>query len=149
MGHAFDPRAIKLDSNLDHVALAADFVAEIARQVPMNTQQIHDLELVITEALTNVVEHAYEGREDCQMEVSVTHQDDQFTIVISHDGADFNPDAHADPVMKDYLAQRRVGGLGLFLMKKLMDQVEYSTDDTGKRVIKLMKRHPMPTPDAP
>lgn len=146
MSHS-DPRAIRLDSSLDHVELAREFVAEIARQVPMDRQQVHDLELVVTEALTNVIEHAYEGREDCQVEVAVSHQEDQFTIVISHDGADFDPNAHADPVMKDYLAQRRVGGLGLFLMKKLMDQVEYTTDDRGKRLIKLVKRHPLP-PDA-
>lgn len=141
MSHS-DPWAIKLDSSLDHVDLARDFVAEIARQVPMDSQQIHDLELVVTEALTNVIEHAYEGREDCQVEVAVRHEDDQFTILISHDGREFDPGAHADPVMKDYLAQRRVGGLGLFLMKKLMDQVEYTTDDQGKRLIKMVKRHP-------
>jgi serine/threonine-protein kinase RsbW len=137
-----DPRAIKLDSSLDHVIIARDFVADIARQVPMDRQQVHDLELVVTEALTNVIEHAYEGREDCAVEVAVTHEDDQFTIVISHDGADFNPESVPDPVMQEYLAQRRVGGLGLFLMKKLMDQVEYTTDDSGKRLIKLVKRHP-------
>ena len=142
-----DPRAIKLEANLDKVELAREFVADIARQVPMNGQQIYDLELVVTEALTNVIEHAYEGREDCQMEVSVGYEEDQFTIVISHDGADFDPSTQADPVMKEYLAQRRVGGLGLFLMKKLMDQVEYTTDDKGKRVIRLVKRHALP-PDA-
>lgn len=139
-----DPRAIKLDASLDHVVLARDFVAEIAAQVPMDRQQIHDLELVVTEALTNVIEHAYEGREDCQMELAVTHEDDQFTIVISHDGRAFDPESVPDPVMQEYLAQRRVGGLGLFLMKKLMDRVEYTTDDRGKRLIKLVKRHPNP-----
>jgi serine/threonine-protein kinase RsbW len=137
---AFDPRAIKLDATLDHVSLARDFVAEIAAQVPMNRQEIHDLELVVTEALTNVIEHAYEGKDDSQVELAVSHQDDRFTIVISHDGAAFDPNAHADPVMQDYLAQRRVGGLGLFLIKKLMDQVEYTTNDQGKRLIKMVKR---------
>jgi serine/threonine-protein kinase RsbW len=139
-----DPRAIKLDASLDHVVLARDFVAEIAAQVPMDRQQIHDLELVVTEALTNVIEHAYEGKEDSQMELAVTHENDQFTILISHDGLAFDPDSVPDPVMQEYLAERRVGGLGLFLMKKLMDQVEYTTDDRGKRLIKLVKRHPNP-----
>lgn len=137
-----EPWAIQLDSSLDHVALARDFVADIASRVPMNRQQIHDLELVVTEALTNVMEHGYQGQEDQPVELAVTHQDDHFTIQIRHEGAAFDPSTQADPVMQEYLAQRRVGGLGLLLMKKLMDKVEYTTDESGKRVILLVKHHP-------
>lgn len=140
MSHTPDSRAIQLSSSLDHVDLARDFVAEIARQVPMTPKEIYDLELVVTEALTNVMEHAYDGDETSAVQLLVTPDDEQLTIVISHDGRDFDPDAVPDPDMKQYLAERRVGGLGLFLMKKLMDEVEYSTGEDGRRQIRLMKR---------
>ncbi len=137
-----DPKAIRLTSSLDHVGLARDFVAEIAKSVPMNDRQVYDLELAVDEALTNVIEHAYEGREDAQVELSVTHQGDSFTILISHDGLGFDPASQPDVDLKEYIAERRVGGLGLFLMKKLMDEVEYTTSSDGRRIIRLVKRHP-------
>lgn len=137
-----DPKAIRLTSSLDHVGLARDFVAEIAKSVPMNDRQVYDLELAVDEALTNVIEHAYEGREDAQVELAVTHQGDSFTILITHDGLSFDPASQPDVDLKEYIAERRVGGLGLFLMKKLMDEVEYTTDSEGRRLIRLVKRHP-------
>ena len=136
-----DKQAIELNSSLEHVDIARDFVAEIARRVPMNAQEVHDLELVVTEAMTNVVEHAYDGDERCRVELSVSHDRQHFAIVIRHDGRDFDPAAHPDPVMRDYLAERRVGGLGLYLIKKLMDEVEYTTNDAGQRQIRMVKRH--------
>lgn len=140
MSQGSDSRAIQLNSDLEHVDLAREFVAEIARTVPMNPREIYDLELVVTEALTNVVEHAAGGDDGMAVELTVSHEQDAFTILITHAGRDFDPSAHQDPVMKDYLAERRVGGLGLFLIKKLMDEVEYSTGEDGKRHIRLVKR---------
>lgn len=137
-----EPQAIRLTSNVDHVSVARDFVAEIAKAVPMNERQVYELELAVDEALTNVVEHACAGREDAHVELSVSHADDQFTILITHDGASFDPSSQPDVDLKAYITERRVGGLGLFLIKKLMDEVEYSTGDDGLRRIRLMKRHP-------
>ena len=143
-----DPKAIKLTSKLDHVGLARDFVAEIAKSVPMNDQQVYDLELAVDEALTNVIEHAYEGRDDAQVELAVTHEGDSFTILISHDGLGFDPEGRAEVDLKQHIAERRVGGLGLFLIKKLMDEVEYTNDSQGRRQIRLVKRHPGGAPPA-
>jgi serine/threonine-protein kinase RsbW len=140
MSHSSDAKAIQLNSSLDHVDLARDFVAEIARAVPMTPKEVYDLELVVTEALTNVMEHAYEGDEESAVELSVMPGDAELTIVITHQGRDFDPDSVPDPNMREYLAQRRVGGLGLFLMKKLMDEVEYTTGEDGRRQIRMMKR---------
>lgn len=143
-----DAKAIRLTSTFDHVGVARDFVAEIAKSVPMNERQIYDLELAVDEALTNVIEHAYEGRSDAQVELTVQHENDRFTIVIAHDGLSFDPGNQADVDLKQHIAERRVGGLGLFLMKKLMDEVEYTTGEDGRRQIRLMKRHPGGRPSA-
>ncbi|MEB3285729.1 MAG: ATP-binding protein [Candidatus Sericytochromatia bacterium] len=137
-----EPQAIRLTSNLDHVGVARDFVAEIAKAVPMTERQVYELELAVDEALTNVVEHACEGREDAYVELAVSHTDAQFTILITHDGASFDPGTQPDVDLKAYIAERRVGGLGLFLIKKLMDEVEYSTGDDGLSRIRLVKHHP-------
>lgn len=137
-------QAIRLDATLEQVEAARDFVGEMASKLALSPQAKHDLELVVTEALTNVVEHAYEFAENEAFELEVKAEEGSFTVLIRHDGKDFDPHQKADPVMQEYLAQRRVGGLGLYLIKKLMDEVEYGTDPEGRRVIRLVKRQAGP-----
>lgn len=136
------PRAIRLSTSADHIGVARDFVADIAKSVPMNDRQVYDLELAVDEALSNVIEHACAGRDDALVELEVKHEGDSFTILISHDGASFDPAGRPETDLKAHVAQRRVGGLGLFLIKKLMDEVEYGTAADGRTQIRLVKRHP-------
>ncbi|MEB3198258.1 MAG: ATP-binding protein [Candidatus Sericytochromatia bacterium] len=135
-----DVHAIRLNSSLDHVGVARDFVAEIAKAVPMTAREVYDLELVVDEAVTNVIEHGYAGRDDASVEIAVALDDGHFTILITHDGLAFDPASHPDVDLKAYITERRVGGLGLFLMKKLLDEVEYSTAADGRRQIRMMKK---------
>lgn len=138
-------QAIRLDATLEQVEAARDFVGEMAQKLALSKQEVHDLELVVTEALTNVVEHAYGFASGEAMELQVLAEKGSFTVVIRHDGKDFDPQAKPDPNMQEYLAQRRVGGLGLYLMKKLMDEVEYGTDAEGRRMIRLVKHQSGPS----
>jgi anti-sigma regulatory factor (Ser/Thr protein kinase) len=135
-----DPRAIHLRSNLDHIGLARDFVAEIARAVPMSAREIYDLELVVDEALTNVIEHAYEGRPERPVELAVTLEGDALVIAITHDGRYFDPAGRPEVDLKAHIAERRTGGLGLYLIKKLLDEVTYGTDAAGRPCIRMVKR---------
>jgi anti-sigma regulatory factor (Ser/Thr protein kinase) len=134
------PRAIHLRSNLDHIGLARDFVVEIAKAVPMSHREVYDLELVVDEALTNVIEHAYEGRPDRPVELTVALDGDALVIEIVHDGRRFDPTGRPEVDLKAHIAERRVGGLGLYLINKLMDEVAYGEDATGRPCIRLVKR---------
>jgi serine/threonine-protein kinase RsbW len=138
------PRAIHLRSNLDQIGLARDFVAAIAKAVPMTSREVYDLELVVDEALTNVIEHAYEGRPDRPVELSVTLDADSLAIAIVHDGQAFDPAGRSEVDLKAHIAARRVGGLGLYLINKLMDEVAYGTDPAGRPCIRLVKRRMPP-----
>ncbi|MEB3328046.1 MAG: ATP-binding protein [Candidatus Sericytochromatia bacterium] len=138
------PQGIHLRSNLDQIGLARDFVAAIARAVPMSSREVYDLELVVDEALTNVIEHAYEGRPDRPVELSVTLEADALAISIVHDGLAFDPAGRPELDLKTHLAERRVGGLGLYLIDKLMDEVDYGFDAAGRPCISLVKRRTPP-----
>jgi anti-sigma regulatory factor (Ser/Thr protein kinase) len=134
--------ALELKTDVDQVALARDFVSDIARSLDLEASFIYDIELAVTEALTNVVEHAFDNDETQEMSLQVITNNQAFEIIISHQGKQFNPDLVPDPHMPTYLAERRVGGLGLFLMKRLMDDVQYLSEEAGQSQIILRKNLP-------
>ena len=63
----------------------------------------------------------------------------KFTISITDEGSNFNPGVVPDPDLKEYHKQKRVGGLGMFLMKKLMDEVKYVSLEGKKNQVILVK----------
>ncbi|MBM3266781.1 MAG: ATP-binding protein [Candidatus Sericytochromatia bacterium] len=134
------PITVSLPSDVNYLDIARSFVADIAGKVGLNPSEIHDLQLAVTEAVTNVIEHSYAGDADQRIELAIEKDGECFVVAITDSGqVRFDPASHPDPDLKEYVTQCRVGGLGLFLMRKLMDQVEFTSDERYNRV-KLVKR---------
>ena len=86
------------------------------------------VQVAVDEACANVVEHAYAGREPGTMEVSCCSDGRTFAIRVRAWGKSFEPNGVKDPNVTAPLEERTLGGLGLFLIRKYMDQVEYTFD---------------------
>jgi serine/threonine-protein kinase RsbW len=96
------------------------------------------LELALTEAMTNVIRHAYEGKEGQPIEMLVEADGEQVTVTISHQGACFDPDdADIPPPSFD---GSREGGFGLYMIKQCCDDVQYYETEEGTRCIRLVKK---------
>ena len=135
------PVTVSLPSDVNYLDIARAFVSDLAVKVGLSSSEIHDLQLAVTEAVTNIIEHAYQGDKDQRIELAIEKDGECFIVAITDSGQTrFDPSGHADPDMKEYLSQCRIGGLGLFLMRKLMDEVEFSSDDSGSNTVRLVKR---------
>lgn len=134
---------VSLPGDLNYLDIARSFVADVAAKVGLTDAEIHDLQLVVTEAITNIIEHAYVGQDSGNgVEVAIEREGQCFVVAITDRGQNkFQPDQHPNPDMAQYLTQCRVGGLGLFLMRKLMDEVEFKSDESSNtvRLIKHIK----------
>ncbi len=134
------PITVSLPSDMNYLDIARAFVAEIGGKVGLDASAIHDLQLAVTEAVTNVIEHAYDGDTNQRIELAIEKDGELFIVAITDSGqVRFDPNTKPDPDMKEYLSQCRVGGLGLFLMRKLMDEVEFIQEEQRNRV-RLVKR---------
>lgn len=134
------PVRVSLPSDVNYLDVARMFVSDIGQKVGLSPSEIHDLQLAVTEAVTNVIEHAYDGDTDQRIDLAIEKNGECFVVAITDTGQNrFDPAAHPDPNLKEYLSQCRVGGLGLFLMRKLMDEVEFTSDDQGYNRVKLVK----------
>ncbi|MBP7960993.1 MAG: ATP-binding protein [Caldilineaceae bacterium] len=98
-------------------------ILERAEGIADPTELRYNVELAVQETCTNIVEHAYEGRHDGRIAVQITlsHTPHCLIVDVRDTGKSFNPDLVAEPDL-DTVQFR---GYGLFLMKELMDQVNY------------------------
>lgn len=96
-----------------------------AREANLPDEVVDQFKLAVDEACTNVIEHAYCGDTSCDITVAVTITGERFTVVIRDEGRAFEPQSYQSPDLVNLVQQRRDGGFGVHLMRRLMDRVEY------------------------
>lgn len=123
-----------------HLSEIRQFVRDKARAVGFPDESIDNIELAVDEACANIMEHAYPpGVLDPGLHLTILHEADRFTVVISDRGETFDPSKVKPPVMKEYISEYRVGGLGIYLMRTLMDQVDYHIQPGIKNEVRMVK----------
>jgi len=130
---------LKIPSQTDNLEVIRDFVAGIARKVGFGVEDTNKIELALDEACTNVIEHAYQHDESKDIDIAVKIDTNKFTIVVADRGRSFNVEEIELPDMESYLAELRVGGLGIYLIKTLMDEVDYQSKSDGKNQVTMVK----------
>ena len=123
--------------NLDEIR---EFVGEKARQVGFSDKEIYSIQLAADEASTNIIEYAYAGVENGEIEIDCNTSDGGLEIVLRDKGKPFDPSNVPEPNVKGDLSERKIGGLGIYLMRKLMDEVSYETLAEGGNVLTMVKR---------
>jgi len=132
--------------NLDPIR---EFVGEIARQVGMDEREIYNIQLAVDEACSNIIEYAYEGIPDGQIHITVFATRDALTMILNDQGKRFNADEIADPDIDAALEDRPIGGLGLFFMRKLMDEVRFEWSPEEGNTLTMVKRRGLAQKPAP
>lgn len=128
--------------NLDDVR---NFIGEAASQCGLDESAVYAAQLAVDEAFTNIIEHAYDGESDELIECNCQIDDFGLSIRLLDCGKPFNPEAIPNPNLDADLEERDIGGLGLYFIRQLMDEVEFDfTRDpkTGKRcnILRMVKR---------
>lgn len=125
-----------VDSRLEALSQAREWVAERARQARLSRETIGDLKLVLTEAVTNVVRYSYDGEPGHQIILSWTVDDETLTLTIRDFGRPFDASSYQSPD----LGELQTGGYGVFLIRNLMDEVRYDTSSGVGTTLTLVKR---------
>ncbi len=133
-------RTAIFSAKFDQLDAIREFAAQAARDAGMDDSAIYAVELSMDEACTNVIEHAYEGMKEGEIECTCDADDKNLTIIIHDHGKSFDPSTIALPNLDADLDSRPVGGLGVFLMKKLMDDVRFEPLGEAGNVLTMVKR---------
>jgi serine/threonine-protein kinase RsbW len=127
------PQRLVLPSSLDALGEAREWIAEHARAAGFCGRDVLDLELVVTEAVSNVVQHAYGGEQGREVELHAHTQGRDLVLRIIDQG---EPLTEPGPARTD-----GTGGYGLGLIDALVDSVHRSTGE-GDNLLELVKHRP-------
>ena len=115
------------------------FVTDIALASGFDDDATNRIVLAVDEACTNIIKHAYHSNPSKPIEIDVISNENRFEIIITDYGDSFKPDAINTNDVKSRIVNYKKGGLGMFLMKSLVDRVEYFIENNKKNnfIIKL------------
>jgi len=125
---------LQIEAKPENLSVIADFIATAMRQLGTE-QDMFEVQTAVDEACTNVMLHAYSGKGGV-ISISCELQDNDFIITIRDNGRPFDPASVPPPDLQAALEERRVGGLGVHLMRKLMYDVSYAFDsEKGNKLV--------------
>ena len=119
---------------LDHVI---SFVHNnISRYVDNNV--LTKIDVVVEEIFINIVNYAYQDNEKEGVSIEIENKENKIIIVFEDNGIFFNPLNNTDPNTSLPINEREIGGLGIYMVKKMMDNVEYEYKD-HKNILRITK----------
>ena len=133
-------QSVQFSAKFEFLDEIREFVGEIARAGGFGDKDVYNIQLASNEAASNIIEHAYEGVSDGLLEISCGMRGDAITIILVDHGESFDPSEIPLPDLKADLSDRKIGGLGIFLMRKLMDEVHYEARPNKNNVLTMIKR---------
>ena len=129
---------LKVRADLGQLRHIRDFVTESASALRADPDSFDDLRIAIDEAVTNVITHGYNGPGDIELELSA---DDSDLIVRLRDQApSFDPGLAPPPDLGLPGTRDNPGGLGVYLMQSLMDEIAHQSTETGNELV-MIKRN--------
>ncbi len=128
-----------IKSDTGQLETVRDFVEEAAREFGFGDDDVSNIVLAVDEACTNIIKHAYEGASTGTITVEIRREGKTFSVRIRDNGKAFNPDGLEPPDLRRHLTEFRRGGLGVYLMRRLMDKVEYAIEPGKPNQVTLIK----------
>ena len=115
------------------------WISDIAAELNIQERIKKQLLISCDEIFTNIASYAYpDGNGTIAVAVEFVSETQYLRIIFSDSGTAFNPLEISDPDTGSALSERKIGGLGMFMVRKMMDSVEYCRQD-GKNILTLTK----------
>lgn len=126
---------LEVASKIDNLPVIVDFVGEKLTKFRADAATISRVQLAVDEASTNIIKYAY-GEKEGMLRLIMELNGDELIITLINWGKPFDPSSIPPPDFDAALENRKIGGLGIYFIRKLMDEVSYSFDSVkGNRLI--------------
>ena len=115
---------------------------ELAAEWKLNEDDVFDIRLVVEEIITNIIHYAFEDDQTHHISLKFLLKENELRIVIKDYGKEFNPSKAPDPDdLETNIEDRKIGGLGIYFVKSLMDGIDYKRrfDQNDLTLIKKLK----------
>lgn len=133
MNKAVEKQQLKVPAHIDYLGDLRDFVTQIGRKNGFSDKVINAFKLSVDEAATNIIRHAYRDAEGL-ITIRAIAKKNSLTISLIDQGKYFDPKRVKDPDLNRYVNIGKKGGLGIFIMRKLMDEIDYRKTNEGNEL---------------
>ena len=131
---------LQVPSSTENLAMIREFVVGVGGQAGLVEAEIGKLELAVDEACANVIEHAYGHDLSKDVTVRASFDNDALRIAVIDEGQGFDPGTVTQSELDELVQQRKSGGLGLRLIRTLMDEVQYEIGPGQKNELHMLKK---------
>jgi serine/threonine-protein kinase RsbW len=131
---------LQVPSSTENLALIREFVTSVGKQAQLNDIDISKLELAVDEACANVIEHAYGHDISKEVIIRAVFDEDEVRISVIDTGRGFDPSKIEFESIEQLVTERKSGGLGIRLIKSLMDEVSYEIVPGQKNELHMTKK---------
>ncbi len=130
---------VKIKNDISEIVSVREVIGKFCRDGGLAVKAVNNIKLAIDEILTNVISYAFKDRSDHEIIVRICLEKFYVHIEVEDDGWRFNPLELPDPDIEKPLEERQIGGLGVYLVRKIMDGVEYRREN-DKNIL-IMKKN--------
>jgi serine/threonine-protein kinase RsbW len=124
-----------IPSSTNYLADVRNFVEMNGLTIGLEQKTISHISLAVDEACTNIIKHAYNNSDKNEILIKINTSEKSFKITLIDTGEHFNPVLIAEPDIEASQKKKKGGGLGMFLMKKLMDEVKYNVSNNKNELL--------------
>ena len=132
--------SLNITNQINEITKIAGWLKELSVEWELSSQNVNNINLALEELISNIIFYAYEDDEKHVIEIVLTRKDGILSIQTADDGKAFNIlEKERTPETTLSVKDRFIGGLGIHLIKTLMDKVEYKRE-SGKNIVILIKK---------
>lgn len=128
-----------LTSNLANLSTARDFISKKAKESGAGESDITKIEISCDEWSANVIEHGLGNKKDKGFTIECRSENDKFTVIYEHPGKRFNPIDKDEVNLGEHFSEFKERGLGIFIMREMMDEIHYEYIDNKIDKLTLVK----------
>ena len=133
-------RHLILHNDIQQIPQLAEFVEAVADLAHLDVGLTMSLNLALEEAVSNVIMYAYPKGSDGLVELEAIIRKGSMEFILSDNGTPFDPTAAPEADITLDVEDRPIGGLGIFLVRNIMDEVKYNRSDDGKNILSMTKK---------
>jgi serine/threonine-protein kinase RsbW len=109
----------------------------------VDAHAVYRINLSLEEMITNIIKHGYDDYESHEIQVTIEVRENEIAAIMEDDGHEFNPLEWKKKDEAQSLEERKVGGLGIRLIRQLLDHVDYRREN-GKNILEVRARRRLP-----
>jgi anti-sigma regulatory factor (Ser/Thr protein kinase) len=130
---------VELRNNISEVSRVGDILEEYGWENNLPPDAVNALALALDEIVTNIISYGYDDNEEHSITVKIFIKENFLNAIVKDDARPFNPLEMPEVNTDMPVEERRIGGLGIHLVKKMMDSVDYEYC-SGKNIFKMKKK---------